>query len=87
MLNQYLRNYVNINQRDWGEHLGLVEFCYNSTMHSVMKMFLFELVLGKEGKKPMDLTIPMGQKNHSKEVVKMVKGREELYARAKKLLE
>jgi hypothetical protein len=56
-------------------------------MHSVMKMFLFELVLGKEGKKPMDLTIPMGQKNHSKEVVKMVKGREELYARAKKLLE
>jgi hypothetical protein len=35
----------------------------------------------------MDLTIPMRQTNHSKEVVEMVKGREELYAQTKKLLE
>jgi hypothetical protein len=50
-------------------------------------MFSFELVLGKEGKKPMDLVIPMGQKDHSKEVVEMVKGHQELYVRTKKLLE
>jgi hypothetical protein len=87
VLNQYLGNYVNIDQRDWDEHLGLVEFCYNSTMHLVMKMLSFELLLGKEGKKPMDLAIPMGQKDHSKEVVEMVKGCEELYARTKKLLD
>jgi len=43
--------------------------------------------LGKEAKKPMDLAIPMGKKDHSKEVVKMVKRLEELYAQAKKLLE
>jgi hypothetical protein len=87
VLNQYLKNYVNIDQRDWGEHLGLVKFCYNSTMHLVTKMFSFELVLGKEGKKPMDLDFSSGQKDDSKEVVEMVKGHEELYARAKKLLE
>ncbi len=34
----------------------------------------------------MDLTIPMGCKYHSKEVVKMVKGCEEKYAQTKKLL-
>jgi hypothetical protein len=35
--------------------------------------------LGKEVKKLMDLTIPMGWKDHSKEVVEMVKGHEEKY--------
>ncbi len=35
----------------------------------------------------MDLTIPMGLKDHSKEVVEMVKGHEEKYTQAKKLLE
>jgi hypothetical protein len=30
--------------------------------------------LGKEARKLMDLAIPMGCKDHSKEVVKMVKG-------------
>jgi hypothetical protein len=47
----------------------------------------FELMLGKKTRKPMDLTIPMGWKNHSKKVVKMVKGRENLYTQVKKLLE
>jgi hypothetical protein len=44
------------------------------------KMSLFELALGKEARKLMDLTIPVGQRNHSKDVVEMVKGWEELYA-------
>jgi hypothetical protein len=76
VLNQYLRYYVNADKKDWGEHLGLEEFCYNSTMHLATKMSSFELTLGKEARKPMDLTIPMGHRYHSKEVVKMVKGRE-----------
>jgi hypothetical protein len=41
---------------------------------------IFELTLGKEVRKPMDLAIPMGQRDHSKEVVEMVKGRKKLYA-------
>ncbi len=47
-------------------------------------MSLFELALGKEAKKPMDLAIPMGRKGHSKEVVEMVKEHEEKYARGVK---
>ncbi len=39
----------------------------------VMKMSMFELALGKKAKKPMDLAIPMGKRDHSKKVVKMVK--------------
>ncbi len=50
-------------------------------------MSLFELRLGKKVRKPMDLVIAMGQRDHSKEVMEMVKGREELYAQTKKLLE
>jgi hypothetical protein len=43
-------------------------------MHLMTKMPLFKLALGKEAKRSMDLTIPMGQRDHSKEVVEMVKG-------------
>jgi recombinational DNA repair protein RecT len=35
----------------------------------------------------MDLAIPMERKDHSKEVVEMVKGHEKLYTWTKKLLE
>jgi hypothetical protein len=87
VLNWYLKNYVDVDHKDWGDHLGLEEFCYYSTMHMVMKMSMFELALGKEAKKPMDLAIPMGKRDHSKKVVEMVKGLEELYAGTKKLLE
>jgi hypothetical protein len=27
VLNQYFKNYVGVDQKDWGEHLGLTEFC------------------------------------------------------------
>ncbi len=57
-----------------------MEFCYNSTTHSVMKMFPSKLTLGKEIRKLMDLAIPKGCRDHSNEAVKMVKGLEEKYA-------
>jgi hypothetical protein len=53
-------------------------------MHSVIKMSPFELTLGKEAKKQMDLAIPMGQRDHFKEAMEMVKGHEELCDQAKK---
>jgi hypothetical protein len=74
VLNQYFRNYMSIDKKDWGEHLGLVEFYYNSITHLITKMSSFKLALGKEDKKPINLTIPMGQKDHSKEAMQMVKG-------------
>jgi hypothetical protein len=51
VLNQYLRNNVSADQKDWGKHLGLMKFCYNSTMHLETKMSPFELTLGKEVRK------------------------------------
>jgi len=42
-------------------------------------MFFFKLALGKKVRKSKDLAIPMGQRDHSKEVVKMVKECEKLY--------
>ncbi len=43
-------------------------------------MSSFELALGKEDKKLIELTIPMGQIDHSKEAMEMVKGCEKTYA-------
>jgi hypothetical protein len=53
-------------------------------MHLVIKTFPCELVLRKEAKKPMDLTIPMGQREPSKESIGIVKWHKELYTQAKK---
>ncbi len=47
---------------------------------------MFQLTLGKEAKKSIDLTIPKGKKNHFKEMMEMVKGREEKYAQTNKFL-
>jgi hypothetical protein len=41
ILNQYFRNYIINDHKDWGDHLGLVEFCYNSTKHSATKKIAF----------------------------------------------
>jgi hypothetical protein len=53
-----------------------------------MKTFPFELRLGQETNNPlMDLAIPMGQKDHSNEVMEMVKRHGKLYAQPNKLLD
>jgi hypothetical protein len=46
----------------------LAKLYYNSTMHLATKMFVFESMLGKEARKPMGLTIPMGRINHSRKL-------------------
>ncbi len=57
MLNQYFCNYIVNDHKDWGNHLGLVKFCYSPTKHSATKINPFELALGVEAKQPMALTI------------------------------
>jgi hypothetical protein len=37
ILNQYLCNYIVDDHKDWGNHLGLAEFCFNSTNHLATK--------------------------------------------------
>ncbi len=58
ILNQHFHNYIIGDHKNWGDRLGLVEFCYNSTKHSTTKMSPFELALGAKAKQPMNLTIP-----------------------------
>ncbi len=52
----------------------MAEFCYNSMMHLVTKMFPFELTLGKEAKKLMDLAIPMGRRATPRKLWRWSKG-------------
>jgi hypothetical protein len=70
----------------WTSRPGGVLLKLHNTQ-TTTKISLFELALGKEARKPMDLAIPMGRKDHSKEVVEMVKGHEKLYTLPKKFLE
>jgi len=34
VIQQFLRNYVAVDQQDWVDHLELAEFCYNNLEHS-----------------------------------------------------
>jgi hypothetical protein len=90
ILNQYFRNYIGGDYKDWGDHLGLVKFCHNFTKHSVMKMSHFELALGVEVKQPMNLTIPKTRGTcceGGKDAKNMGKEFEERKSRTIKLLE
>ncbi len=90
ILNQYLGNYIVDDHKDWGDHLGLAEFCYNSTKYSTTKMNPFQLASGIKVKQPMDLTIPRKRSTcheGDKEAEKMAKEHEEKKTWAIKLLE
>jgi len=34
VIQQFLKNYVAVDQQDWVDHLELAEFCYNNSEHS-----------------------------------------------------
>lgn len=52
MLNMYLHKYVALSQLDWIEFLRLVEFCYNTTIHSKTGYMPFGIAHGFDGRKP-----------------------------------
>jgi hypothetical protein len=37
VIQQFLRNYVVVNQQDWVDHLELAKFCYNNSEHSAIR--------------------------------------------------
>jgi hypothetical protein len=47
VIQQFLRNYVAVDQQDWVDHLELVEFCYNNSHHSVTGSTPFQMLMGK----------------------------------------
>jgi hypothetical protein len=42
VLNQYLRNYVSVDQRDWANYVGLLEYSNNAVTHSMTKKLSFK---------------------------------------------
>ncbi len=80
MLNLNLINYVSVDKKDWGEHLNMAEFCYNSTLHSMTKMSPIQINIGKRNQEADGLSHSHGAKCHWKEAME-VKGHEEKYAR------
>jgi hypothetical protein len=88
ILNQYLYNYIANDHKNWGDHLGLAKFCYNSTKHSAIKTNPFMSALGVDAKQPKDLTILRTKGIHregGKEVEAMTKECEERKSWANKL--
>jgi hypothetical protein len=57
VIQQFLRNYVAVNQQDWMDHLELGEFCYNNSEHSTTRSTPFWKVMGKS---PTRLGGPFG---------------------------
>jgi len=47
VIQQFLRNYVAVDQQDCVDHLELVEFCYNNSEHSATTSTPFQMVTGK----------------------------------------
>jgi hypothetical protein len=53
VIQQFLRNYVVVDQQDWVDHLELAEFCYNNSEHSAIRSTPFRIVMGKSPIVPM----------------------------------
>ncbi len=53
VIQQFLRNYVAVDQQDWVDHLELAEFCYNNSEHSAIGSTPFQMVMGKSPIVPM----------------------------------
>ncbi len=53
VIQQFLRNYVTVDQQDWVDHLELTEFCYNNSEHFATRSTPFQMVTGKSPIVPM----------------------------------
>ncbi len=53
VIQQILRNYVAVDQRDWVDHLELAKFCYNNSEHSATRSTPFQMVTSKSPIVPM----------------------------------
>ncbi len=53
VIQQFLKNYVVVDQQDWVDHLELAKFCYNNSEHSATGSTPFQMVTGKSPIVPM----------------------------------
>jgi ribosomal protein L33 len=47
VIQQFLKNYVAINQQNWVDHLELAKFCYNNLKHSIIGAMPFQMVTNR----------------------------------------
>jgi hypothetical protein len=90
VLNQYLRNYVSADQRDWVEWLGLAEFSYNKAKHSATGESPFLVAQGREPLTPADLahtSAILPEADRVKEAEDFVAERKSVLERTRLLLE
>ena len=57
VLQEYLQNYVNLDQADWVDHISMAEFSYNITKHLGTGFSLFMVVSGTEPLSLIDLAL------------------------------
>jgi hypothetical protein len=53
VIQQFLRNYVVVDQQDWVDHLELGKFCYNNSEHFATGSTPFQMVTSKSPIMPM----------------------------------
>ena len=54
-IEEYVRSYVNADQKDWADYTDTLEFHYNIVVHSAIGYSPFELSIGKEVITPLAL--------------------------------
>jgi hypothetical protein len=72
VIQQFLRNYVAVDQQDWVDHLELAEFCYNNSKHSATRSTPFQMVTGKSPIVPMTWAAQGQPSSDASEEVPMV---------------
>jgi hypothetical protein len=72
VIQQFLRNYVMMDQQDWVDHLELAKFCYNNSEHSVTSSTPFQMVTGKSPIVPVTWTTLRQPPSDANEEVSMV---------------
>jgi hypothetical protein len=72
VIQQFLKNYVAVDQQDWVDHLKLAEFWYNNSEHSAIGSTPFQMVMGKSPIVPMTWVAHGQPPNDASEEMPMV---------------
>ena len=89
VLNQYLRNFVSADQRDWADYVSLAEFSYNAATHSATKQSPFKVAYGVDPLQPTDLALEGAHSTleFNQDGEDLAKKREQVLEKTKLLLE
>ena len=67
VLQEYLRNYMNADQTDWADYIGMAEFNYNNIKYLETGFSPFMVVSGTEPLSPIDLALQGTSVKHGDE--------------------